>query len=308
MTRPTIRLIPLAAMVLAFAATTACSPIGMAVGAGATAATAAFQERPVGQALNDTEIKLGLNDRLLKSDSGLFSRVSTTVIEGRVMLTGLVEKDADRAEAGRLAWTVPDVREVINEIEVADKSTLETLPADEWIATKLKARLLTDFDVSDINYSTDVVNGSVYILGIGRDPAEIDRVANHARDINGVRRVVMHAITKDDPVRMAARPASAPEPIPFERQPSGPRQGYALAESNQTTDVLTGQTAPRVDMSQYDERPAIEPATTASIDPAYTSPQYGQQDYGNGSYAGSPRSITPRATTDVESRPLPDVR
>jgi|GEM_PF-190958 len=289
----------------------ACSPIGMAVGAGATAGVAAFQERPMGEALDDAEIKLGLTDRLLKSDNGLFTDVSSKVMEGRVMLTGLVQHPEDRAEASQIAWSVPGVREVLNEIEVADRSTLEALPADQWIDTKLTARLLTDFSISDINYTTDVVNGSVYILGIGEDEAEIDRVAAHARDINGVKRVVMHAITVDDPRRMADfRPAGAPA-RPFERQPSGERQGHVLAENAETEDLLTGQPPLRTDMSQYDEALAIE---TASTDPDYYSqpartyrtapssqPQYTTPD------PSGPRSLAPQDRA-IESRDLAPIR
>lgn len=291
-------LVPLAAAAAALLAA-ACSPIGMAVGAGATAGVAAFQERPVGEALSDAEIKLGLNDRLLRSD-GLFSRISTKVMEGRVMLIGLVPDAADRDEAGRIAWTVPGVREVINEVEIADRSTLETLPGDEWIAAKLRTRLLTDFEVSDINYATDVVNGSVYILGIGKDPAEIDRVAAHARDVSGVRRVVMHAITVDDTRRLAQRPADAPAPVPFERQPAGARQGHVLAEAQPHEDVVTGQPPLRTDMSAYGDAPAIETASVSS-GPPYAAPDaYGEP--------GSPRSLAPAPAARVDAQPLPPVR
>lgn len=298
----------------------ACSPIGMAVGAGATAGIAAFQERPVGEALDDAEIKLGLTDRMLRNDDGLFSSVSSKVMEGRVMLTGLVPREEQRAEASRIAWTVPGVREVINEIEIADRSTFEALPEDEWIDTKLTARLLTDFSVSDINYATDVTNGSVYILGIGKDEAEIDRVAAHARDISGVHRVVVHAITVDDPRRMAERPAGAPAAEPFERQPTGERQGHVLAENTDRPDVITGALPLRTDTSDYDTQPAIETAGSQQqayyTPPAYQAPArqapprqasvYEQPAYTPPASSGAPRSIAPSRT--IESRDLAPIR
>lgn len=306
------RSLPLLACAAVALAMAACSPIGMAVGAGATAGIAAFQERPIGEALDDTEIKLGLTDRLLKSENRLFGDVSSKVMEGRVMLTGLVEDSEDRAEAGRIAWTIPGVREVINEIEIAERSTFEALPADGWIDTKLTARLLTDFSISDINYETDVTNGSVYILGIGRDAAEIDRVAAHARDIDGVKRVVMHAITVDDPRRMAdARPASAPAARPLERQPAGERQGHVLTENTETPDLLTGQPPLRTDMSEYDDAEAIE---TASTQPAYYAQpaarsQYQAYEpaYQQPASTSGPRSLSPQ-NRGIESRDLAPIR
>lgn len=265
-----------------------CTPVGMAVGAGATAGIAAFQERPVGQALDDAEIKLGLNDRLMRAE-GLYPRVSTTVMEGRVMLTGVVEDDADRAEAERIAWTVPGVREVINEIEVAEASPLATLAGDEWIAAKLRARLLSDFEVADINYAIDVVNGSVYVLGIGQNTAEIERVAAHARDTAGVRRVAMHAVTVDDPRRVAARPAGVPAPVPFEERRAGARQGQVTAENQPRPDLLTGRPPRRAagddiadagdDIAAYENTPAIE---TASVPPARPAGPRSLAPAGNG--------------------------
>lgn len=307
------KLMPRMSLVLVFscvaALVAACSPIGMAVGAGATAGVAAFQERPIGEAMDDAGIKLGLTDRLIKSDGDLFGDVSSKVMEGRVMLTGLVSGEQERAEATRLAWSIEGVREVINEIEVADRSTFEAMPGDTWIDTKLRARLLTDFSISDINYSTDVVNGSVYILGIGRDPTEIDRVAAHARDISGVRRVVMHAITVDDSRRLASRPPSAPAPEPFRREPSGDRQGHVLTEAQPHEDLLTGQAPLRKDFSAYENTPAIE---TASTQPAYYYEQPAYQPPAPAPAAaassGGPRSLAPQDRAAVESRALAPIR
>ncbi len=290
---------PLAAVLVTACAIAGCTPIGMAVGAGATVGVAAFQERPMGEAWDDTEIELGLADRMFKRKGSLFSDVSSEVMEGRVMLTGIVKRESQRAEATQIAWSVPGVRRVINEIEVGDRSTFEALPGDAWISTKLTARMMTDFSIADVNYATEVVNGSVYVLGIGQDEAEIDRVAAHARDISGVRRVVMHAITVDDTRRMAARPADAPAAQPFKREPSGDRQGHVLAENNANPDLLTGQPPLREDLSEYDNAPAIE---TASTQPAY------EPAYENAPALAGPRQIAPQSSGTIESRDLAPIR
>jgi len=89
------------------------------------------------------------------------------------------------------------VREVINEIEVDDKSSLTDSARDEWIATKLKGRLLADREINSINYSIETVNRSIYLMGIARNQAELDRVIRHAKDISYVRRVVSYVRVKD---------------------------------------------------------------------------------------------------------------
>ncbi len=58
------------------------------------------------------------------------------------------------------------------------------------IAAELRARLLADGAIASINYSIETVNGSVYLIGVAQDPAELDRALTHARNIAYVRRVL----------------------------------------------------------------------------------------------------------------------
>ncbi|MEQ8370045.1 MAG: BON domain-containing protein [Alphaproteobacteria bacterium] len=179
----------------------ACSPIGMAVGAGASAGIMVAQERDLSAAANDATIELEINRLWLAESISLFSRVGLQVVEGRVLLTGVVETPEDRLTAVRLAWQASGVREVINEIEVAATPGAEGYGRDLLIATRLRTRLLFDGDVSAINYSIEVVKGVVYLMGIARSQAELDRVVTHARDIAYVRRIVSHVVLADDPSR-----------------------------------------------------------------------------------------------------------
>ncbi len=52
-----------------------------------------------------------------------------------------------------------------------------------------------------MNYTTDVVHGVVYVMGIGQNQAEVDRVVVHARNLSGVKRVENYVVLKDDPAR-----------------------------------------------------------------------------------------------------------
>lgn len=166
-----------------------CTPVGVAIGAGAAGATATQKEKGFAAAVDDTRIRAELNGLFFRTDADLYQRVSFTVEEGRVLLTGRVVKPESRVEATKLAWTVADVREVINEIQIDDESGLTDKGRDAWIATKLRARLLVDDKVSFINYSIDVVNQTVYIMGVARSEQELQRVLGTARDIAYVRQV-----------------------------------------------------------------------------------------------------------------------
>lgn len=166
------------------------------VGGGAAVGVAAAEERSLGEAVDDTVIYAGLNGTLFAKDVDLFSDVGIEVHEGRVLLTGTVRKPEDRIEAVRLAWQVDGVREVINEIQVTDKSSLTDYARDVWITAQLKSKLLLDKSIESLNYNIETVNGVVYMLGVAQDAAELERATNHARTIPHVREVISHVRLK----------------------------------------------------------------------------------------------------------------
>jgi osmotically-inducible protein OsmY len=168
-----------------------CAPL--VVGTAATAVgTAATQERGFGGAVTDAGTQAEINHLWFQHDAEMHRLLDMTVTEGRVLLTGRATTPEMRLDAVRLAWQANGVKEVINEIEVADQGGISDVAADTWIATQLRSRLLFDRDVASRNYSVDVVNGVVYLMGVARGQPELDRVTGHARAIPNVKRVVSH--------------------------------------------------------------------------------------------------------------------
>lgn len=202
MTLPPRPIILLAALMVAALGLSGCA--GVAAGAGAQVMVAAAQERKLLDAVDDKTIQLRINARFLNYDANLFRRVETEIVEGRVLLTGNVPRPEDRVEAARLTWQVAGVREVLNEIAVNDRSGILNYFQDSWITTRLRAKMITDAEIVDINYSVETVNGIVYLIGIAQDEAELKRLTGHARTLSGVRRVISHVRMKDDPRRPAS--------------------------------------------------------------------------------------------------------
>lgn len=174
----------------AFLALSSCTPIGAVVGAGATVGTAAMEERGFEGVVDDTKIQMRIGELWYAHDTALFAKVSNTVREGQALLTGRVEDPQMRVEAVRLAWQAEGVKKVINEIEVESGTDIVAYGTDMWIRTKLWTTLTFDEQVDSINYSVDVVAGSVYVMGIARDDQELERVLGHARSVKSVKRVV----------------------------------------------------------------------------------------------------------------------
>ncbi len=192
----------LSVLLAASLAAGACAPAVVAGGsAGATAGTVALQERSASEAISDAQIRLEINHYWFQASEILYRKVNLQVQEGRVLLTGAVPDPQTRVDAVRLAWQATGVREVINEIEVDDQTTLTDMTRDTVISRKLKNRLLADREISSLNYSVEVVNQHIFLIGIAQDQEELDRVLSHAKDISYVRRLTNYVRLKDDPAR-----------------------------------------------------------------------------------------------------------
>ncbi len=196
----------LAALSLVVLAASACAPVVGVIGGG-TAAVVGAQERSIGAALDDTTVSARLQGRLLQEDPGLFAKVGVEVHEGRVLLTGVVNKDGAKAKAGQIAWETQGVKEVLNELQVRPKGRLmdaiRDAGMDTAITAKLRYQLALDENIYDINYHIETVNGTVYLLGIARSEEELTAVTEIARNIKGVTAVVSHVRIKGEPIPAA---------------------------------------------------------------------------------------------------------
>lgn len=181
----------LAAAVIA-PALSACSPGGILLGAGTLLGIASVREGGISGTLSDAEIKALINDKWFQYNVDTFRKLSTTVDQGRVLVTGVVQDPEDRVEAVRLAWQVEGVKQVINEIRVADSDGVKGFVNDTWISTRLRAALTVDREVQNLNYSIDTVQGTVYLMGVAQTQSELNRVIEIARNIPHVRRVVSY--------------------------------------------------------------------------------------------------------------------
>ena len=192
-----------AGLALGLLALAACTPAGVVVGGAASAGVAASEERGIKGAADDAVIRVKINEAWVKEDFDTFNRLNLQIYEGRVLVSGRVPDQAQADKAVQAAWQPDGVREVINEIEISEGGGLNDFANDTLINARLDADLLFDGDVDSINYSTRAVAGTVYLLGVAQDRAELDRVFRIARDVPNVKRVISHVIMKDDPRRIA---------------------------------------------------------------------------------------------------------
>ena len=163
--------------------------------------SSSLKEKGIKEAISDGMIDAGINKEFLNHDINMFLNVEIEVVEGRVLLTGSVKKKKHRLNALKLAWKVLGVREVINEIDVTKKGGIKQYLIDVKIKTQMRYKIITDKEISSINYNFEVVNGNLYIIGIAKNKKELKKVVKYANDIKGVLKVVSHVIMKNDPRR-----------------------------------------------------------------------------------------------------------
>jgi len=195
----TRRLIPLSTILLLLLAATGLSGCATAVlGVGTAAVAASTTEKGLTTSVNDAAIVTKIKDRFIQSNFSLVTAADVSVNDGSVLMTGKVKTPEEKVQATRIAWEIKGVREVVNELQVSDTSSLKDLAKDLAASATLRGKLIADGDLSSLNFNIDVVNGTIYLSGIAADAAEMNRVVAHAQEVRFTRKVVNYIMLSTD--------------------------------------------------------------------------------------------------------------
>ena len=173
-----------------------CSPTGVLASGGATTMVVAEGDRSLGEVVDDTTIKVNIAAKFI-GDDNLFINVNTTVLEGRVLLTGLVDNQEIRINAVRYVWEVNGVNEVINEIQIGNRETIKDYASDLWINTQARGVAAKTIGLRGIAYNFETIQGKVYIAGITSDPEKLNSVIEALKSIKGVKEIINYVIIKE---------------------------------------------------------------------------------------------------------------
>jgi osmotically-inducible protein OsmY len=195
----TRRLIPLSTILLLLLAATGLSGCATAVlGVGTAAVAASTTEKGLTTSVNDAAIVTKIKDRFIQSNFSLVTAADVSVNDGSVLMTGKVKTPEEKVQATRIAWEIKGVREVVNELQVSDTSSLKDLAKDLAASATLRGKLIADGDILSLNFNIDVVNGTIYLSGIAADAAEMNRVVAHAQEVRFTRKVVNYIMLSTD--------------------------------------------------------------------------------------------------------------
>ena len=174
-----------------------CSPAGILASGGATGMVVAEGDRSFGSVVDDATIKINIAAKFINSDDNLFINVSTSVLEGRVLLTGLVDNQEIRIDAVRKVWEVDGVNEVINEIQVGNRASLKEYAQDVWITAQVRGLAAKTIGLRSVAYNFETIQGKVYIVGITSRVEQLEAVIDVAKTVKGVTEIINYVIVKE---------------------------------------------------------------------------------------------------------------
>lgn len=173
-----------------------------AVGVGATALMVA-DRRPSEVYLADEAIELRVMSRIGEKYGNDPVHVNATSFNHALLLTGEVPSAAVKADIDKITATVPNVKSIANELQVAGVSSLGARSNDSYITSKVKGRFVDGSKFAANNVKVVTEAGVVYLMGLVTR-RESDDAVDIARTTGGVSKVVrvMEIISDEDARRL----------------------------------------------------------------------------------------------------------
>jgi osmotically-inducible protein OsmY len=178
---------PLALSLVAAAALSACVD-ALIVGGVATGVVIAADRRQAEVMYADQRIEFSAGSRISDALKGQ-GHINVTSYNYTVLLTGEVPTAQAKADAEKAASEVPNVKSVVNELQIAGASSTASRSNDAYITSKVKSNFLGNekFKPTDIKVVTEA--SVVYLLGLVTHD-EADAATEIARGTGGVQKVV----------------------------------------------------------------------------------------------------------------------
>jgi len=158
----------------------------MVTGAAATAVMVS-DRRTTGTYVEDESIEWKVIDRLRDRFPG--AHVNSTSYNRRVLLTGEVPTEEAKKQVEERVRGIENVKDVVNELQVAGASSLAARGSDSLTTSNVKARMVNNGVFSPTHVKVLTEAGTVYLMGLVT-PAEGEAAVNIARNTSGASRVV----------------------------------------------------------------------------------------------------------------------
>ena len=160
------------------------------VGRFGTGVDITFDPRTIGMQIDDTIMQKNLTARLALADKKYFLLIQSEVLDGRIFLSGKVDKPEEKIKITKMAWETKGVRSVKNAITIKGQSNFKSTAKDILITSQLRSALIFNKKTKARNYTLETINKNIYIFGIAMDKEEKKEVINEANKIYDVEDVI----------------------------------------------------------------------------------------------------------------------
>ena len=159
--------------------------------AGSIVGSASTSTRGFSGTVEDTYLMSKIVSKITFMKLSNFSNITVSVMNGKVLLAGNIDNQEKRLELIKKVWWIDGVKEIYNEVEIGPQISFSEKTEDFIFETKIKNRLLLEPGIYSNNYSVDVVNGNVYIMGISSDIEEKTKIENFLNNMNDIKKLIL---------------------------------------------------------------------------------------------------------------------
>ena len=163
-----------------------------------TGVSVATDPRSLGTQIDDSIMEKNLLTRLTVEEKKYFLSVKTKVLDGRIFITGKVDKPEEKLKITKIAWETSGVRSVRNDIKIKEKFNFKQSAKDTLITSQLRAALIVNKNIKSGNYQIDTYKKNIYIYGIARNKDELEIVVDEANSILDVNKVIASILLVED--------------------------------------------------------------------------------------------------------------
>ena len=163
-----------------------------------TGVTIAMDPRTLGTQIDDSIMDKSLDAKLLATNKNYFINVKTKIIDGRIFITGKVDKVEEKLNITKLAWETKGARSVKNDLKIKADFNFKQSAKDLLITSQLRSALIFNKKTKAVNYNIDTYKKKIYVYGIAETADERDEVINEAKEILDVEEVIASILLVED--------------------------------------------------------------------------------------------------------------
>jgi len=155
-----------------------------------TGVSVAIDPRSLGTQIDDSLMQKNLSARIILADKNYFLTVKSKILDGRIFLTGKVDKIEEKLKLTKIAWETEGVRSVRNDIKIKEQFNFKQSTKDLLITSQLRTAMVLNKNIKATNYQIDTFKKKVYIYGIALTEDEKNLVISEAKEILDVEDVI----------------------------------------------------------------------------------------------------------------------